>query len=443
MFQRFEKNIIDSGLAHLSDRLVVGLSGGADSVALVHLLHRAGFMLIAAHCNFGLRQGESDEDEEFVRSFAAQLNIELNVKRFETMDYAARHRVSIQVAARELRYAWFEQLRQEKHCQAVAVGHHADDQLETFFINLIRGSGIGGLKAMRAKNGHIIRPLLDFRREEIETYLQQNNLSWRDDSSNTETKYLRNQLRHWVLPAFQQIGSDVTEGILNSLGWLQQDAGLFEYFIRIERERLLKRKENVWVIEKAGWMEEDWAGSLLFGLLAQFGFKGALITAILRAIPQQAGTRFYSATHCITMARNELSIEEISYVQRCYSELIQPETRLISSPLHIGIEVFENHPEIILKQPNSIALLDFDSLKFPLKIRLLKKGDRFQPFGVQGSRLVSDFLTDLHISRVQKEKQLLLADAEDTVLWIPGLRINGQFAIGKKTKTIWKATLMG
>lgn len=443
MLGRFEKIIIGGGLAVKTDRLIVGLSGGADSVALVHLLHRADFMVIAAHCNFGLRQRESDEDEEFVRSFAEQLNIELMVKHFDTMDYANRNRVSVQVAARELRYAWFEQLRQEKHCQAIAVGHHADDQLETFFINLIRGSGIGGLKAMRAKNGHIIRPLLDFRRIEIEAYLRQNNLSWRNDSSNAETKYLRNQLRHWVLPAFQQIGNDAADGILNSLRWLQQDSWLFEYFIRNERKQLLKRTGDVWMIEKNGWMEEEWAGSLLFGLIEQFGFKGTVIVAILRAIPQQPGARFFSASHCLTLARNELIIEEISNVQISHFELIQSETRFITSPLHIRVEVFENHSDFILKQPNSVALLDFDSLKFPLKIRFLKKGDRFQPFGMQGSRLVSDFLTDLHISRAQKEKQLLLADAEDNVLWIPGLRINGRFAVGEKTKTIWKATLMG
>ncbi len=442
MFTRFEEAIKKADLAQKNDKIIVGLSGGADSVALAFLLQHYGAKVHAAHCNYGLRGSESDEDEAFVRSFAAQHQIELHVKRFDTASYVEKNQVSIQIAARDLRYEWFEQLRQQLHCSAIAVAHHADDQLETFFINLIRTSGIGGLKAMKLKNGLIIRPLLSFRRSEIEFFLKSQGILWRNDSSNAETHYLRNKIRHWVIPAFSRIDEGTIDGMLNSISLLQQDALLLEALVQKESQHLIIQSDTDWRIAKDRWMEKEGAEALLFGLVGRFGFKGQAVKAILLAVKRQPGAVFFSPTHRLSIAHNHLIIEEIQKNKDEEATLIQADSRLIEKPLKLRLQTEEAGPHIRLAQPPTIAQLDFDCLKFPLIIRKIKNGDRFQPYGMKGSRLLSNFLTDRHLSRAERERMWVLVDASDRIVWIPGLRINGIFAVTAQTEKIWRAELL-
>lgn len=425
------------GILQNGDRILVGISGGADSVALVHLLHQAGYVVIGAHCNFGLRGSMSDSDEMFVRNFMNELGISLVVKRFETAAYARTLGISIQMAARDLRYAWFESLMIELNCRAIAVAHHADDQLETWMINFIRGSGIRGLSGMKYLNGNIIRPLLRVRRTEIETYLSEQGVRYVEDSSNAETKYLRNKIRHLVLPAIDSIDSQALEGMLRSLELLQTDAALHERLIDKERQELLVRSGDAWHISLSDWMMKPYASALLFSLINPFGFKGDVIQNILRSCGRGVGAQFFTQDWRLTITHSELLITPLSSQLATSEFVLLPETRSLTQPLGLSIEALPVEKIAHLKQPPVVALLDFELLRFPLRLRLFKKGDRFHPFGMPGSKLVSDFLTDLHVSRAEKEKTWILADAADEVVWIVGRRIDGRFAVSSTTTDVW------
>lgn len=441
MLQSFQRYITKNCHLKPGSKVIVGLSGGTDSVVLTHLLHQAGFQVIAAHCNFQLRAAESDNEQAFVESFCSELGIELFVMRFETSAFAAYKNISIQMAARELRYDWFEKLRVSQHCTAIAVAHHADDQLETFFLNLIRGSGLQGLKGMKARNGYVVRPLLGFRRAEIEAYLQQHQLHAKDDSSNADTKYLRNKIRHQLIPAIAGLTDGAKEGMYTSIGLLHQDAVLHTELLERECSRLLNRLGEDWHIRRDSWMEADSANAMLYALIGPFGFKGAAINEILQSVKNTAGARFFSSSHRLSCERDGLLIQRLTDLCTRQPVYIEHAVLLIGHPLNLTFEVIDLQCIGSLHQPPEFALLDFSLLHFPLCLRPVSRGDRFQPFGMKGSRLVSDFLTDRKLSRAEKERVFVLENADGSIVWLVGFRIDGRFAVGPETIKVWKATL--
>lgn len=441
MLQSFQRYLSKNCQLKPGSKVIVGLSGGTDSVVLTHLMHQAGFQVIAAHCNFQLRAAESDNEQAFVESFTAGLGIELFVMHFETAAYAAAKNISIQMAARELRYEWFEKLRVSQHCAAIAVAHHADDQLETFFLNLIRGSGLQGLKGMKARNGYVVRPLLGFRRVEIEAYLNQHQLHTKEDSSNADTKYLRNKIRLQLIPAFAGLTDGAKEGLYTSVGLLNQDAVLHTELLERECRRLLNRLGEDWYIRKDPWMETETANAMLYALIGPFGFKGAAINHILHSANNTAGARFYSSTHRLSCEREGLLIQRIVDLKTRQPLDVEQGVSQISHPLNLTFEVIDLQSVESLRQPPEVALLDFALLHFPLRLRPVSRGDRFQPFGMKGSRLVSDFLTDRKLSRAEKEKVFVLENADGAIVWLVGFRIDDRFAVAPETKKVWKATL--
>ena len=300
----------------MDGRIILALSGGIDSMVLADLLLKAKTDFVIAHCNFHLRGEESDGDEQFVREYAEKNGLTLYVNQFDTTGYAKEHGVSIEMAARELRYAWFEELRQELNYDFIAVAHHADDQLETFFINLLRGAGIRGLKGMQPVNGHVVRPLLDVSREEIHQYAAEHHLKWREDHTNAETQFLRNKIRHELLPVIDGISKEGRASILKSISHLASENELY-------RELVEEKLSN-------GLSGKGISEQLLFEWLRDYGFNSDQVHFIYEALNGQSGTTFFSPTHRVTIERDGVELTPLCQqagmpMKLAYEQLVNDE----------------------------------------------------------------------------------------------------------------------
>lgn len=407
-----------------SGKYILALSGGIDSMVLADMLLQAKAEFVLAHCNFHLRGEESDGDEKFVRDYAERKGLSLYVKQFDTLNYAEEHKLSIEMAARELRYAWFEELRQQLSCDYIAVAHHADDQLETFFINLLRGSGIRGLKGMQSINGHVIRPLLDLSRAEIQQYAIENGIKWREDHTNAETQFLRNKIRHELLPVIDSISKEGRASILKSINHLASENELYRELVYEKLFQIVKQDGEV---QKTSHLS-PLTSQLLFEWLRDYGFNSDQVHFIYEAMNGQPGTSFFSSTHKVTIERDGVELTPI-----CQHDNTQVEL------------VYEQHPNddnfVIDKSPE-VAQLDYDKLTFPLKQRMWQAGDRFYPLGMKGSRLLSDFMKDLKFTTRQKEECQVLTTAKDEIVWVVGRRVDERFKVTDKTKTILKIQMV-
>ncbi len=417
-------------MKELSGKLILALSGGIDSMVLSDMLLKAHADFVLAHCNFHLRGEESDGDEQFVRDYASQNGLTLYVKQFDTLNYAEEHKLSIEMAARELRYAWFEELRQQLNYDYIAVAHHADDQLETFFINLFRGAGIKGLKGMRPVNGHIIRPLLDVSREEILQYAKENGLMWREDHTNAETQFLRNKIRHELLPVIDGISKEGRSAILKSISHLASENELYRELVK---EKLSQMVAPLWGADSCvGSDSTDMASlwdaattssfQLLFEWLRDYGFNSDQVHRIYEAMNGQPGTAFFSPTHRVTVERDGL---ELTPICQQYEASIELSYRQI-----------EKEADFVIDKSPQVAQLDYDKLTFPLQIRKWQQGDRFRPLGMKGSKLLSDFFVDQKMTTRQKEECQVLTTADGQIVWVVGRRIDDRFKISENTKTI-------
>ena len=414
-------------------KILVAVSGGADSIVLSHLLHSAGYTLVIAHCNFGLRGIESDEDESFVRRFSVDLKIPVFVKHFDTANYAEKNKISIQMAARDLRYNWFQELVAELDCKFIAVAHHQDDQIETFFINLFRGSGIKGLSVMLPKNGNIIRPLLFMQRAEIEQYANVHKLTFRTDSSNAKNAYLRNNIRNNLLPQLYQMIDGSKNGILKSLQFLSANEELYNELVADVTKDFIQIDNGIVRIEKAKLLKFKALEGILFETISPYGFKGFVLESIVKALKSEPGTIFISGTHRLTINRDVIEIEPIGCADVELYYINQGDTE-IRFPVSLQFTIENRTIDFNINKTSAVASIDFDKLKFPLIIRKWKKGDRFVPFGMQGSKLLSDFFIDQHFTRHQKENCWLLCNNDDLVIWVIGYRISDVYKITDKTR---------
>ena len=389
MLQEFQQYINRCSLIAEGDKLVLALSGGIDSMVLADLLLKAKVEFVAAHCNFHLRGHESDGDDWFVRKFAENRGIQCFVKHFETEKYAAKYGISIEMAARDLRYAWFEQLRKQLGYDKIAVAHHADDQAETFFINLLRGAGIRGLKGMRPQNGFIIRPLLWASREQIRKYAVENHITWREDRTNVETVYLRNRIRNQLLPVFDELQPKARQGLYKSLEHLSAENELYRVLLKEKLAQIVERDGDVQKLPYSKLVKTEVpepvegptsSFQLLFEWLRQFGFNTDQCHFIYDAIGTGIGNQYCSPTHCVVIGRDELQLSEIK--EKTDDEiLIQIGEEEILSPVHLRFFRFEKNAEFIIDKSPDVAQLDFDKLKFPLTLRHWRHGDRFGAHG--------------------------------------------------------------
>lgn len=447
MLEKFQKYIEQYHLINKSDRILVALSGGVDSMVLAELLRRCGYEITFAHCNFHLRGKESDEDEQFVREYADKVGVKLFVRQFDTLEYVETQKVSVEMAARELRYAWFNELiaanqnvissaakrsREIFQFDKLALAHHADDQIETFFINLMRGSGIKGLKAMRPRNGLYIRPLLWASREEIKSFAIENGIQWREDSTNNDTVYLRNKIRHDLMPVFDSIKSEAREKILESVNHLASENQLYRELLKEKLSQIETVDGVLHRIDKHQFACKDAAchvPTLLFEWIRQFGFSFSQCESILASLDSEPGKEFYSVNYQLVIEKDTIDIFPIELTDN----LLTPDLSYSKQPVRTTHAL----SLLITDNPN-IAQFDFDKLKFPLRVRHWWHGDRFHPLGLKGTKLVSDFFNDNGFTTFQKRNTQILTDAEGEIVWIVGHRIDDRFKITDKTKTIYE-----
>ena len=395
------------------DKILVTLSGGADSVALLRLLLAMGYTCEAAHCNFHLRGDESVRDEMFVRELCLQLEVPLHVQHFQTTEEAEKRHISIEMAARELRYAWFEQLRLQQGANVIAVAHHKDDSVETLLLNLIRGTGINGLLGIRPKNGNIVRPLLCLDRKEITEYLQEIGQSYVTDSTNLQDEYTRNKIRLNLLPLMQEINPSVKESLLRTAEHLNDAALLYKKGI----EEGIQRVRTAKGIHIGTLIHEPAPKTLLFEILYPLGFNATQVEDICRALEGQPGKVFTSGHWRVVKDREYLLIETC---QQATQPTLTMEEHILT-------------PDFIIPRDKTVACFDADKLMLPLSLRLWQKGDYFIPFGMKGRRKISDYMTDRKFSLLRKEQQWVLCCGND-IIWLVGERTDNRFRIDENTR---------
>ena len=426
------------------EKVILALSGGVDSMVLADLLLKTKVQFVAAHCNFHLRGEESDGDEKFVREFAEQNEIQCFVKHFETEKFAKEQGLSIEMAARELRYAWFEELRQQLGYDKIAVAHHADDQAETFFINLLRGAGLRGLKGMLPQNGVIIRPLLWASREQIHQHAVESQIVWREDHTNAESVYLRNKIRNQLLPVFDELHPEARQGLYKSLAHLASENELYRKLLKEKLSQIETCEDGVQkikvpepaVVEHSRNIEGPTSFQLLFEWLRQYGFNTDQVRFIYDAMETGIGNKYYSPTHQLVIGRNELQLSEIE-VNDDEEVRIGIGEKELFSPVHLKFAQFAQFADFTLDKSPDVAQLDFDKLKFPLTLRHWRHGDRFHPLGMKGSKLLSDFFVDQKFTEWEKRNVWLLVSADNEILWVVGHRIDDRFKVTNATKTIF------
>ncbi|MBQ3739031.1 MAG: tRNA lysidine(34) synthetase TilS [Bacteroidales bacterium] len=446
MLEQFQAYINRYHLIAEDEKVILALSGGIDSMVLMDLLLKAKVEFVAAHCNFHLRGEESNGDDWFVRKFAEKRGIQCFVKHFETEKYATNHGISIEMAARDLRYGWFEQLRQELGYDKIAVAHHADDQAETFFINLLRGAGLNGLKGMKPHNGVIIRPLLWASREQIRKYAVENHIVWREDHTNVESVYLRNRIRNQLFLVFDELQPEARQGLYKSLGHLSAENELYRALLKEKLAQIVERDGEIQRLPYSKIIKAEvpepvegptYSFQLLFEWLRQYGFNTDQCHFIFDAIGTGVGNQYCSTTHRLVIGRDELQLFEIKEDSNDEIQIEIGEEKILS-PVHLCFSKLEKTPDFVIDKSPIIAQLDFDKLKFPLTLRRWRHGDRFHPFGMKGSKLLSDFFVDQKFSEYQKQNVWLLVSADDDILWVVGYRIDDHFKIGNDTKTVFE-----
>lgn len=405
------------------DKILVALSGGADSVALTRILITLGYHCEAAHCNFELRGEESDRDEDFVRNFCRSLNIKCHSIHFETRRYAAQQSISIEMAARELRYNWFSKICEESDCQVVAVAHHKDDSVETMLLNLIRGTGINGLLGIRPKNGNVVRPLLCASRQEVVAYLHRMNQTYVTDSTNLEDEYTRNKIRLNLLPLMEEINPSVKDGLIKTSSYLNDVSKVYQQAIKESIDRIFITPEKEISIEKL--MNEPAPQALLFEVLSPLGFNSTQVEEVYGSLNGQPGKRFISSQWQVVKDRDLLLIERVKTAN--------------DKPQIIFEEVLLTKDFVIPKDKNT-ACFDANKFKGVISIRKWEKGDYFIPFGMKGKKLVSDFMTDSKFSLLKKEQQWVLS-CNDQIAWLIGERTDNRFRIDDSTQKVIIAKL--
>jgi tRNA(Ile)-lysidine synthase len=441
MFQLFKEFIGKNDLFGPADKILLAVSAGMDSVALVELFHKAGYNFALAHCNFCLRGDESDEDELFVRKLAEQYDVPLFIKQFNTSSYARAKGISIQMAARELRYQWFEELIKITGYYCYATGHHLDDDVETFFVNLTRGTGISGLTGISPKKGHLVRPLLFAYRQDIENYIRENKLSYREDSSNLEEKYMRNKLRRKVMPLFKQLNPSFNIDIIQTINRLKETETIFRCAIDEKRRSLIKYESDRVKIPIEEILLLTPVRTYLYEFLSPYSFNAAIVNKIIETLEDQPGKIFYSATHQLVLDRKYLIITRIEKdKENKESYLINADTTEIYEPVHLKLS-FLPAEEFRIRDRTDLAYLDNEKLTFPLMIRKWKKGDYFYPLGMKGKKKISDFLIDNKVPLTDKKNIWLLCSGED-IAWVVGHRIDDRYKITPLTREIYFLELL-
>ncbi len=413
---KINRYITEKGLFGLTDKVLVALSGGADSVALLRVLLQLGYRCEAAHCNFHLRGAESDRDEAFVVRLCETLRVPLHKVDFQTKEYAAERGISIEMAARELRYAWFESLLPVCGARVIAVAHHRDDSVETFLLNLVRGTGIKGLRGIAAVNGRVVRPMLGVSRADILDYLEALQQDYVTDSTNLVDEYMRNKIRLNVLPLLRELNPSVDDTLAETAMRLSDTSVVYRQAMHEAAQRV--RKENS--ISIAGLLAEVAPQALLYELLYPLGFNSAQVGEVFRSLQAESGRRFLSKEWELLKDRDFLLLRPVG------GECPVPEL-LVQEADKDSVEI---------EKDNRIAFLDADTVMQPLVLRKWQSGDAFVPFGMKGKKSVRNYLKDRKKTLFEKESQYVVCNVSGEVVWLVNERIDDRFKVTGKTQRV-------
>lgn len=426
MKEKFLKHLEELGVAK-NNRLLLAISGGHDSMVLAHLFQSCAYPFSVAHVNFQLRDVDSDGDEQFVQDWCSQNKIPFFSKRVETNNYATENRLSIQIAARDLRYAWFKELCDQNGFQYLVTAHHLNDSIETVLINLARGTGLEGLTGISAKRGNLIRPLLFATRTDLENYAAQHEIAWREDSSNATDDYQRNFIRHHIVPAFKKLNPSFEETFKETLSKIQSEFNVLKSDLEVWKKDNLVTENHRTKIKKRGL--EFSGAARLWHCIKDFGFKFSTCEDIMLALHGQPGKQFLTHSHKLIVDRDFL---ELTPINNTWTEvpIEQEQDSATLGPWRIEIaKTYNTKPSGNLNE----ASLDLEKLKFPLVWRKWRAGDSFCPLGMDHHKKISDFLIDKKISVAEKDSVTVL-ESNGEIVWVAGYRIDNRFKISEHTK---------
>ena len=455
LLQRFIDFIKKENLFQPKDKLLLAVSGGVDSVVLCEVCKQAGFDFVIAHCNFKLRGEESERDELFVRELAKKYNAEIFVKKFDTEKFAEQNKLSIQVAARELRYEWFTSLTGNKqnaisnkqtndNCPLpiahwIITAHHANDNLETLLINFFKGTGINGLRGILSKNKKIIRPLLFARKEELLEFAKENNLSFVEDSSNASDKYTRNYFRNKLIPGIQKVFPQAEDNLLNNIQRFKDIEMLYQQSIDLHKNKLIEKKGEEVHIPVLKLLKSAPLPTIVYEIIKDFGFTSNQTEEVIKLLKSDSGKYVQSPTHRLLKNRSWLIISpnNTNLFGNILIEENDTSIEFINGKLSFQKIVTDNSE---LTSDRYIAMLDADEIIFPLLLRKWKQGDYFYPLGMSKKKKLSRFFIDQKLSLTEKENIWLL-EMNKKIIWVVGQRIDDRFKITAKTKNILKVSL--
>ena len=435
----FEKYIEENELFTHNDKILLTVSGGVDSMVMMALTAAAGYRFGVAHCNFQLRGQESDEDELLVEREARRYGVEFFNKRFDTTGEMERTGESMEMAARRLRYAWFKELCAEHGYTAIAIAHHSNDSIETFFINMLRGTGLRGLTGITTQLGHIVRPMMFATRKDIHDYAVAHHIPFREDSSNRTTKYLRNKVRLGLIPMLKEINPRFTPIMRRNISRLSQAQDFINAAIDIVKGEALERSGDIYRLKVSAIRPTLPRNYVIYEILsAEFGFKGDVVDSLCHALDCDAtGRSFFARVWVAVGDRGDVVVARIDDADSCETIVEKGAVRSYVGGSVLYYEYCDIDFIDSLDQGDNVALLDADKLKFPLKVRRWHDGDWFIPFGMSGRKKLSDYLIDKKVSMAEKNRQFVLLSGDD-IVWVIGRRLDDRYAITRKTENVLK-----
>lgn len=437
MLKLFQEHIARQQLCKTTDKILLAVSGGIDSMVMLHLFHSSGYKISVAHCNFQLRGTASNDDETFVKQTCHQMQVPFFSTSFNTNNYAAEHGISIQMAARDLRYAWFHEILANGDFDQLATAHHLNDSVETVFLNLIHGRGIDGLTGIAVKNKKIIRPMLFALKDEIEKFAIASSILWRDDASNQTDDYARNQIRHAVLPVLMKLNANLEHTVQRSM---EKNLGALELLQwgveKFESTHVVGHASGKVMIRKTSLSSFQHPGSVLYELVKKYLFSLEQCHSIIKSLHGQVGKSFFSSSHALVIDRTDLIITEnllpIDEIQihKGQQEVIAGRWKL---------ELVETSMVSPLNE-QEVVVLDADQIRYPVMWRKWREGDSFYPLGMQHKKKVSDFLIDRKVARNDKDLVMVLESAGE-IFWVVGHQISNRFKITPETKRAIRLTI--
>lgn len=443
MQNRFLKYIEQEKLIDHGRKVILGISGGIDSMVMADLFYRTGIPHVLAHCNFQLRDKEADQDESFIREYAHKHKLKLYVKHFETSAYADRNSISIQMAARQLRFDWFESILNEEGYDLIATAHHLDDQIETFFLNLMRSTGIAGLHGILPKQGKLIHPMLFASRNDINEYARENNIPYHEDSSNRSVKYARNKIRHQVLPVLEEIHPNFKSILTSNIKRLRETEKIYRSAVLDVMNSFITTIDRYPAISIDALKKTNAPATYLFEYLAQYQFKFSTVEDIINSLDGISGKIFYSPTYMIIRDRDYLLLKKTGDEPEKKELFIYRNNvpGYTDTPMRLTFNIIDRNEDFKITTDPKTGLIDADKVTWPLRISPWEKGDHFFPLGMKQSKKISDFLIDEKIPVHQKQNTFLMRSGRK-VVWVIGKRLDNRFKITDKTTKVLKIKLL-